>query len=154
MEDKTKDLATTDSLHRSFPVWAFDDPFMRPLSLLGRSLMGSSPVEDITPHVDMFEDHGDLVLKAELPGIKKEDIEVKLSDGSIIISGEKKKEEEIKKQDYYKWERSYGSFCRMFALPSDVKRDKIKTTFKDGILEVRMPKSEESKSKEVKLKIQ
>ena len=135
---------------RDIDRW-LDDFFMRPFAL-PRARM--SAMQEIMPDVDIFESDGDVVMKAELPGMKKEDIEVTLSDGSITISGEKKQEEEIKKKDYYKVERSYGSFCRTFSLPSEVKADKAKSTFKDGVLEVRMPKSEEAKSKEVKVKIE
>ncbi len=135
---------------RDIDKW-FDDFFMRPLAI-PRTRMMAMP--EIMPDVDIFESDGDVVLKAELPGMKKEDIEVTLSDGTITISGEKKQEEEVKKKDYYKVERSYGSFCRTFSLPAEVKADKVKSTFKDGVLEVRMPKSEEAKSKEVKVTIE
>lgn len=131
----------------------FDESFLRPFAPFGFSRIRSA-AEEISPVVDIFESNGDVVLKAELPGIKKEDIEITLTDGSITISGEKKKESEVKKKDYYKWESSYGSFCRSFALPAEVQGDKVKSTFKDGILEVRLPKSETAKSKEVKVKIE
>jgi HSP20 family protein len=116
--------------------------------------MRGPEIEDLVPSVDIFEDKGDLVMKAELPGINKNDIEVTLSDGSITISGEKKKESEVKKKDYHKWERSYGSFCRTFPLPVEIQTDKVHSIFKDGVLEVRMPKSEAAKSKEIKVRIQ
>ncbi len=110
--------------------------------------------EDISPSMDVFEEGEDIVVKAELPGIKKEDIDIRLTDGMITISGEKKKEDEIKRKDYYKWERSYGSFCRSFELPAEVEKDKVKSTFKDGVLEIRMPKSKEAIQKEVKIKVE
>jgi len=136
---------------RDFDKW-FDNALPRPFTPFFPRLRGS--VEDeLMPEVDMFESDGKLILKAELPGMKKEDIEVTLTDGSITISGEKKKEDEIKRKDYYKLERSYGSFRRTFSLPTEVRGDKVKSTFKDGVLEVIMPKSDEAKSKEVKVKI-
>jgi HSP20 family protein len=131
----------------------FDEALLRPFAPFGLSRLRVAP-EEVVPAVDLFEDDGNLVLKAELPGLKKEDIEITLTDGGITISGEKKKEKEIKRKDYYKWESSYGSFCRTFALPIEVQQDKVKSTFKDGILEVIMPKSEAAKSKEVKVKIE
>jgi len=143
-EKEKKELVTSEGA-RFIDRW-FDD-------FLGRRFAPAT-VDEIMPDVDMFEDGGDIVVKAELPGIKKEDLEVTLTDGAITISGDKKKEKEIKKKDYYKWERSYGSFCRTLSLPSEVQADKVKSTFKDGILEVRMPKSEQAKSKEVKVKVE
>jgi HSP20 family protein len=131
----------------------FDGALPRPSASFGLSRLGVAPGE-VVPAVDLFEDDGNPVLKAELPGLKKEDIEITLTDGGITISGEKKKEKEIKRKDYYKWESSYGSFCRTFVLPIEVQQDKVKSTFKDGILEVIMPKSEAAKSKEVKVKIE
>jgi len=157
-EKKAKELVKQEASRSLVPVWDMDrladDFFRRPFAPVSLSRIGITGFEDIMPDVDMFESNGDLVMKAELPGIKKEDIEVTLSDGTITISGEKKQEEEIKKKDYYKMERSYGSFCRTFSLPTEVKADKVKSTFKNGVLEIRMPKSEEAKSKEVKVKIE
>jgi len=138
---------------RDIDRW-FDDFFMRPFTPFTFPRVRMSAMQEIMPDVDIFESDGDVVVKAELPGMKKEDIEVTLSDGTITISGEKKQEEAIKKKDYYKVERSYGSFCRTFSLPAEVKTDKVKSTFKDGVLEVRIPKSEAAKSKEVKVKIE
>jgi len=111
-------------------------------------------MEELSPTVDIFEDASDVVVKAELPGMKKEDIDVKLTEGVITISGEKKKEEKIEKKNYYRLERSFGSFSRSFNLPAEVQTDKAKAQFKDGILEVRVPKTEEAKQKEKKVSIE
>ena len=105
------------------------------------------------PVVDVFEEKDDIVVKAELPGMERDNIEVNLTDHTLTIKGEKKKEEEIKKENYYRAERSYGSFYRSVDLPKEVQSDKVKAAFKNGILEVRMPKTEEAKSKEVKVKV-
>ncbi len=158
-EEKSKEMVPFDEAFRPLSRWVdsfFDESFLRPFSPFNRSLLGmrTSLLEEVSPLVDIYEDAGDIVLKAELPGMKKEDIDVTLSEDCITISGEKKKEEEVKKKDYYKWERSYGSFSRSFDLPGAVQSDKVKSTFKDGVLEVRIPKSEEIKSKEVKVQIQ
>jgi HSP20 family protein len=110
-------------------------------------------MELTAPVVDLYEEKDDIVVKAELPGIEKNNIEVNLADHTLTIKGEKKKEEEIKEQNYYRAERSYGSFVRTLELPKDVHTDKVKATFKDGILEVRLPKTEEAKAKEVKVKV-
>jgi HSP20 family protein len=94
------------------------------------------------------------VVKAELPGMKKEDIDVSLTEDTITISGEKKKEEKIEKKDYYSLERSYGSFKRSFSLPAEVQTEKASAKFKDGVLEIRIPKTEEAKKKEKKVLIE
>ena len=87
------------------------------------------------------------------PGVKKEDIEINMTDQSITISGEKKKEEKIDKKGFYRLERSYGSFTRSFTFPSEVRTDDVKATFKDGVLEIRIPKTEEAKKKARKVSI-
>jgi HSP20 family protein len=86
--------------------------------------------------------------------MEKENVEVKLTDHMLTITGEKKKEEEIKEENYYRSERSYGSFIRTLELPADVHADKVKASFKNGVLEVRLPKTEEAKSKEIKVKVE
>jgi HSP20 family protein len=106
------------------------------------------------PIVDVFEEKDDIVVKAELPGIEKDKIEVNLTDHTLTIKGEKKKEEEIKEENYYRAERSYGSFLRTLDLPRDVRADQVKASFKNGILEVRVPKTEEAKAKEIKVKVE
>ena len=106
------------------------------------------------PAVDLFEEKDDIVVKSELPGMGKDDIEVNLTDHTLTIKGEKKKEEEVKEEKYYRSERSYGAFVRTLELPTDVHADKVKATFKNGILEVRVPKTEAAKSKEIKVKVE
>jgi HSP20 family protein len=137
------------------PFWNMDrwlaEAFRKPFTHV--NFPGFVSTEDIIPDVDIYEDGGDVVVKAELPGIKKDDLDVTLTDDAITISGEKRKEEKIQKKGYYKWERSYGSFCRTFSLPAEIHVDKVKSTFKDGVLEVRISKIEKAKSKEVKVKV-
>lgn len=110
--------------------------------------------EITAPPLDLYEEKGDIVVKAELPGIEKDNIEVNLTNHHLSIKGEKKKEEEVKEENYYRSERSYGSFLRTIELPADVQPDKIKASFKQGILEVRLPKTEEAKGKEIKVKVE
>jgi len=109
---------------------------------------------EISPSVDIFEDKDEIVVKAELPGMGKEDVNVNITEDTLTISGEKKKEEKVEKKDYYHLERSYGSFSRSFRLPADVQTEKARATFKNGILEIRVPKTEEAKKKEIKVKIE
>ncbi|MDA8325341.1 MAG: Hsp20/alpha crystallin family protein [Nitrospiraceae bacterium] len=128
----------------------FEEFFRRPFPMLRQPWWPARRVfeaEELSPSVDIFEDAGDIVLKAELPGMSKQDITVDLTDHIITISGEKKKEEKIEDKNFYRVERSYGAFTRSFELPSDVKADQVKAKFHDGVLEVRLPKTEEAKRK-------
>ena len=113
--------------------------------------------EDInfeTPAVDLYEDKDDIVVKAELPGIDRDDVHVNLTDHTLTIQGEKKHDEEVKEENFYRCERSYGTFVRTLELPQDVQADKIKAAFKNGVLEVRMPKTAESKPKGISINVQ
>jgi HSP20 family protein len=133
----------------------FEDFFGRPFGFRMPSLRPwAAAVEEVSPSVDIFEEGNDVVVKAELPGMKKEDLEVNFTDGNLIITGEKKQEEKVEKKDYYRMERSYGAFTRSFRLPADVQGDKAKATFKEGVLEIRVPKTEEARKKEKKILIQ
>jgi HSP20 family protein len=133
----------------------FEDFFRRPSSLMGPPWWpGLRMAEgEIAPSIDIYEEGGDVVVKAELPGMKKEDIEVNLTDQAVTVSGEKKKEEKVEKKGYYRLERSYGSFARSFSLPAEVRPDDAKAQFKNGILEIRIPKTEEAKKKVKKVSI-
>jgi HSP20 family protein len=135
----------------------FEAALRRPFSLFGHRWLPrfrAMEMEDVSPTMDIFEEDGNVVVKAELPGMKKEDIEVTVTDHTMRISGEKKREDKIEKKNYYWEERSYGSFARSVQLPSEVQTDKVEAKFKDGILEVRIPKTEEAKSKEKKVKVE
>ena len=135
----------------------FEAAFRRPFSLLGHRWLPrlrAVEMEEVSPSMDIFEEGDNVVVKTELPGMKKEDIEVSVTDHRMRISGEKKREEKVEKKNYYWEERSYGSFSRSFQLPSEVQTDKVEATFKDGILEIRIPKTEEAKKKEKKVNIE
>jgi len=105
----------------------------------------------ISPVVDMYDDEKEIVVKAEVPGIDKTDINITVTDNTLIIKGETKKEEETKEEDYYYAERTFGSFSRRLELPEKVQESKIKANFKDGILEVHLPKASEAKAKKIKV---
>ena len=114
-----------------------------PLSLfpISRRLAELAPgTPTWTPRVDVYEKDGSLVVKAELPGAKKEDIAVTLDDGELVIRGEKKAESEVKDEHYYRMERSYGSFYRRLRLPFEASAESIQATYTGGILEIRIPK--------------
>jgi len=103
------------------------------------------------PPVDIYETAEAIVLKAELPGIGKENLNVEVKDNTLTLRGEKKFEKEVKEENYYRVERSYGMFQRAFALPSTVQSDKVRAKFKDGVLEISLPKAEEAKPKQIKV---
>lgn len=110
--------------------------------IFGRPWRRLAPVEAAwLPAVELFEREGKLVLRAELPGMKREDITIEVTDDTLTITGERKAEKEIKEQDYYRCERSYGTFRRQIALPMGVDKAQIKATYKDGVLEVTLPKA-------------
>jgi HSP20 family protein len=121
----------------------FDDLFGRPSWRL--------PVEERgwMPAVDVFEKADRFVVKAELPGMKEEDIDVSVVGDTLSIKGEKKTETEVKEEDYYRCERSYGSFYRSIPLPPNVDSNKIEASFDDGVLEVALPKSAKVKPKKI-----
>jgi len=105
------------------------------------------------PAVDICEGDKEIILKAELPGIKKKDVHLELNDGVITLKGERKFEKEDKRDNYHRIERYYGNFHRSFTLPSTVDRDKIKATYKDGMLEVTLPKMEEAAPKSIPVEV-
>jgi HSP20 family protein len=116
--------------------------------------LGVREEELVAPAVDVYEEKDDIVVKAELPGMDKDQIEVQISGSELILKGEKRKEEKVEEGNYYRVERSYGAFRRAVVLPKEVQADKVKAAFKNGILEVRLPKTAEAKTKEVKVKVE
>ncbi len=105
------------------------------------------------PAVDIYETKDDVVVKAELPGMNKEDIKINIVDNSLVIEGEKKQEKEVKEENYYRVERRYGAFRRVIEIPVPVKTEGVEATYKDGVLEVKLPKKEEAKPKEIEVKV-
>ncbi len=105
------------------------------------------------PAVDIFETPDAIVLKAELPGIAAQDISVEVQDNIVTLKGEKKFEKETKEENYHRMERSYGSFQRAFTLPGTVQEEKATARFRDGILEIALPKVEEARPRQIKVKI-
>lgn len=103
------------------------------------------------PPVDIFDKGSEIVLKAELPGLKKEDIGINVEDNLLTVRGERKREEEVKEKGYFRTERSYGSFSRSFKLPATVAADKIDAAYKDGVLTITLPKAEEAKPRQIEV---
>ena len=96
---------------------------------------------DITPYVDIYEAEGEVVVKAELPGLKREDINVSIANNSITIAGSKKTEENVEQRDFLRLERTFGTFNRTLTLPENLDSDHAKATFRDGVLEIHLPKT-------------
>ena len=110
-------------------------------------------VAEWAPLVDIVEDDKDYVIKAELPGLKKEEIKVGVQDDVLTISGERKYEKEEKDKKFHRIERAFGSFMRSFTIPDDSDGEKVSAEFKDGILRVHLPKTEKVKPKQVEVKV-
>ena len=106
------------------------------------------------PCVDMSETKDNVIIKTEIPGISKDDVKVSVQDNVLTLSGEKKQEKEEKDANYHRIERNHGSFSRSFTLPASVKPDKVKATYKDGVLNITLPKSEEVKPKEIPISVE
>ncbi len=132
----------------------FEDFFRRRMSPWWPSRWLRAGTQVNMPAVDVYEEQDDIVVKAELPGMSKDDIQISFADNTLTIRGEKKKEEEGKGKDYYRAERVYGSFSRSVVLPAEIVAEKARAVFKDGVLEIRLPKSEEAKKKTVNEKVQ
>lgn len=134
----------------------FSDFFRAPMQSINTGLWPAAsrlPMM-VAPTVDIYEDDGNVVIKAEIPGISKDELDLKIADNILTISGEKKKEEKVEENDYCRMERSFGAFSRSYSLPAAVQTDKVKAKFKDGVLEVVIPKTEEALRKEKKIPIE
>src|SRR4051794_16175992 len=127
-------------LARWNPFSLFDELLWgRPSQLLAQFPMAG-------PRLDVYGDGGNLVVKAEVPGVRKEDLQVELDRGDLVIRGETRAEDEVKEDQYYRMERRYGSFYRRVPLGFDVDPEKVQADLRDGVLELRIPKPAEAKS--------
>lgn len=110
-------------------------------------------VADWSPTVDIRETDGEYLIKAELPEVKKDDVKVTLEDGILTIQGERRREKDEKTTKYHRVERSYGSFVRSFSLPDQVDENGVKAEYRDGMLNLRIPKSEKAKPRAIEVKV-
>jgi len=108
---------------------------------------------DWVPRVDIAETAKEFLIKVEIPDVKKEEVKITVDNGILSIQGEKKQEKEEKGKKFHRVERYYGSFTRSFVLPDNVDETKIEASFKDGMLNLQIPKTEKSKPKEIEVKI-
>ena len=134
------------------------DPFMLLQNRLNRLFEGFPVEENLpltawVPPCDIFETPKEVVLKMELPGIKKEWLNLSVENSTLMIHGERKFEEEVKKESFHRVERIYGEFYRNFALPAYVDPTRILAEFKDGMLTLVLPKREEAKPKNIEIKL-
>lgn len=113
----------------------------------------SESIGKISPRVNIEETNNELVLSVELPGMDREDVKITYKDGNISIMGEKKEEKDVKDRNFHRYEHNYGSFCRTFSVPNQIKSDKIDASFKNGILSITLPKAEETKPQEIEIKV-
>lgn len=127
--------------------------FGRPLITTNGGEKETLAVTEWAPAVDISEDDKEYLVKAELPGLKKEEVKVTVEDGELTISGERKTEKEEKNKKYHRIERSYGSFVRSFTLPDVVSGEKVNAEFKDGLLMVHLPKDQKAMPKTVEVKV-
>ena len=105
------------------------------------------------PALDVSENDDEFVVKAELPGIDPKEVDINLTGNLLTIKGEKKDEKESKGENFHRIERSYGSFSRSFQLPCEVQEDKVEANYKNGVLDLRLPKAENAKRKSVKIEV-
>ncbi|RME79424.1 MAG: Hsp20/alpha crystallin family protein [Chloroflexi bacterium] len=148
---------------KNVPVRRIEDPFLAFRREMDRlfdeffSGFGLTPFESqwggFQPRVDVAETDKEIKVSAELPGLDENDIEVTLTDDVLTISGEKKEEKEDKGRNYYRMERSYGSFSRSIPLPCQVEQDKVEATFKKGVLTITLPKTAEAQKERKKIAI-
>jgi HSP20 family protein len=106
-----------------------------------------------SPPVDIYETDDALVLKAELPGFSKDEINIEMKDNTLVIKGERKREDEVKEGSYHRTERVYGTFQRSFMLPTTVDQEKVRAAYKDGVLELRLPKVQAAQPKRIAVSV-
>jgi len=121
----------------------FEDSFVSPFQAYARG--------EITP-IDMYQTPTEVVVKATLPGVKPEEVDITITGDTLTIKGETKTDEKIKREDYYYQEHRYGAFSRCVALPQGLDTEKAEANFEDGVLTLTIPKSEQVKPKQIKVK--
>jgi HSP20 family protein len=122
-------------------------------NFFGRPATGTTAGRTWLPPVDMYTTNDDLVLNVELPGVDEKDVNVSITGDLLTIKGERRFENQAKEQDVLHIERTYGKFERMIQLPMAVQADRVKATYQDGLLEIKLPKAEELKPKEIKINL-
>jgi len=120
---------------------------------LNRLLSDQSTARPWTPPVDIFETDNELVLKADLPDVKMQDIDIQLENGTLTLKGERKFEKDERSKGYHRIERSYGSFVRYFTLPETINTENVRAEYNAGVLTINLPKKEIAKPKAIKVQV-
>jgi HSP20 family protein len=139
--DQSRGLTLQDEVNRPF-----EDNFTRERS-------GHADLATWAPPVDIYETENELVVKAELPDFQDKDIDVRITNNTLTIRGERKFEKDVKEDNYLRIERAYGSFVRSFSLPNTVSSENIRADYRNGVLTLHMAKREESKPKQIKISV-
>ena len=164
MSDLAKPLEVKGRLHMSIMRWRpmrdltriredmnrLFDEFFSGWPEWGRGLLEG----EWTPSIDLAEKDDEIVVTAELPGVKQDDVDITITNDILTLKGEKKEEKESKEQNYHRLERCYGSFQRSIRLPTGVQGDEAKASYRDGVLQVTIPKAEEAKPKQIKINVE
>ena len=106
-----------------------------------------------TPPVDIYETPETIVIKAELPGVTREDVDIQIQDSTLVLRGERRFAKDVKEESYLRIERAYGPFHRSFTLPATVQQDKVRAVMRDGVLELELPKADSAKSKRITIDV-
>lgn len=153
-------LTRWDPLTRLNPWKELEDMEKRLSTIFGRAPVAAGgekkeaiSVAEWSPLVDITEDEKEYLVKAELPELKKEEIKINVHNDVLSISGERKYEKEEKGKKYHRVERAFGSFMRSFTLPEDADSSKVHADYKDGVLQIHLPKLEKAKSKAIEVKV-
>jgi HSP20 family protein len=112
---------------------------------------GETAMANWSPAVDIYETEGELVVKADLPDVNEKDIDIRIENNTLTITGERKFEQKVNKDNYLRVERAYGTFSRSFSLPNTVNTEAVQADYHNGLLTVHLPKREESKPKQIKV---
>lgn len=133
-----------DEMDRMFEDFGFGRRWIRPL-------WRATGAEMWAPEIDVFQKNNELTIRADVPGLKREDVSVEITDDEVRIQGERKHEREEEREGYYRSERGYGSFCRVIPLPEGAITDQAKASFKDGVLEITIPAPPAAKGRRLEI---
>ena len=139
--DQSRNLTLQDEVNR-----LFEDNFTRERS-------GHADLATWAPAVDIYETENELVVKADLPDLQDKDIDVRITNNTLTIRGERKFEKDVKEENFLRIERTYGAFMRSFSLPNSVSSENIRADYRNGVLTLHMAKREESKPKQIKVSV-
>ncbi len=139
--DQSRNLTLQDEVNR-----LFEDNFCRERS-------GHADLATWAPAVDIYETENELVVKADLPDLQDKDIDVRITNNTLTIRGERKFEKDVKEENFLRIERTYGAFMRSFSLPNTVSSENIRADYHNGVLTLHMAKREESKPKQIKISV-